>query len=166
MNHFHVDEDITKAETLPAAFYRDDEVFEQLKNRVFGRSYQWFGAIDDLLPQESYVKPLMFIEGFLEEPFFLRKDTANGLTCFSNVCTHRGNLIFHYECVSKRITCGYHGRTWKTDGSFKFMPEFKEAENFPRACDHLKAFKTSQLGPQLFVGIDPDFDMEELLLKM
>ena len=74
MNHFHVDEDITKAETLPAAFYRDDEVFEQLKNRVFGRSYQWFGAIDDLLPQESYVKPLMFIEGFLEEPFFLRKD--------------------------------------------------------------------------------------------
>ena len=120
MNHFHVDEDITKAETLPAAFYRDDEVFEQLKNRVFGRSYQWFGAIDDLLPQESYVKPLMFIEGFLEEPFFLRKDTANGLTCFSNVCTHRGNLIFHHEGVSKRITCGYHGRTWKTDGSFKF----------------------------------------------
>ncbi len=166
MNHFHVDEDITKAETLPAAFYRDDEVFEQLKNRVFGRSYQWFGAIDDLLPQESYVKPLMFIEGFLEEPFFLRKDTANGLTCFSNVCTHRGNLIFHHEGVSKRITCGYHGRTWKTDGSFKFMPEFKEAENFPRACDHLKAFKTSQLGPQLFVGIDPDFDIEQLLSKM
>ena len=54
----------------------------------------------------------------------------------------------------------------KQMGGFKFMPEFKEAENFPRACDHLKAFQTSQLGPQLFVGIDPDFDIEQVLSKM
>ena len=69
MKNFHVDEDIKKAETLPASFYRDDEVFEFLKSSVFAKSYQWFGSVDDLLPQESYVKPLTFIEGFIEEPF-------------------------------------------------------------------------------------------------
>lgn len=165
MENFHVDEDIKKAETLPAKFYRSDEVFKLLKERVFKKSYQWFGSIDDLLPQESYVKPLLFVEGFLEEPFFLRKDAA-GLTCFSNVCTHRGNLIFHHECVSKRIVCGYHGRAWKTDGEFKSMPEFKDVEGFPRACDHLKSFQTAKLGPQLFVGIEPNIDFEQVISKM
>ena len=63
MENFHVDEDIKKAETLPATFYRSDEVFELLKERVFKSSYQWFGSLDDLLPQESYVKPLLFVEG-------------------------------------------------------------------------------------------------------
>ena len=165
MENFHIDEDIKKAETLPAKFYRSDEVFKLLKERVFKKSYQWFGSIDDLLPQESYVKPLLFVEGFLEEPFFLRKDAA-GLTCFSNVCTHRGNLIFHHECVSKRIVCGYHGRAWKTDGEFKSMPEFKGVEGFPRACDHLKSFQTAKLGPQLFVGIEPNIDFEQVISKM
>jgi len=165
MENFHIDEDIKKAETLPAKFYRSDEVFKLLKERVFKKSYQWFGSIDDLLPQESYVKPLLFIEGFLEEPFFLRKDAA-GLTCFSNVCTHRGNLIFHHECVSKRIVCGYHGRAWKTDGEFKSMPEFKDVEGFPRACDHLKSFQTAKLGPLLFVGIEPNIDFEQVISKM
>ena len=166
MKNFHVDKDIKKAETLPASFYRDDEVFEFLKSSVFAKSYQWFGSVDDLLPQESYVKPLTFIEGFIEEPFFLRKDSSLGLTCFSNVCTHRGNLIFHHEGVSKTISCGYHGRTWKTDGAFKFMPEFKEVENFPRPCDHLQKFKTALLGPQVFVGINPNIDLEKIFSKM
>ena len=166
MENFHIDEDIKKAETLPATFYRSDEVFELLKERVFKSSYQWFGSLDDLLPQESYVKPLLFVEGHLEEPFFIRKDAKLGLTCFSNVCTHRGNLIFHHEGVSKRIACGYHGRTWKTDGEFKLMPEFKDVEGFPRSCDHLKSFQTAQLGPQLFVGIEPNIDIENVLSKM
>ena len=48
MENFHIDEDIKKAETLPATFYRSDEVFELLKERVFKSSYQWFGSLDDL----------------------------------------------------------------------------------------------------------------------
>ena len=65
MENFHVDENIKKAETLPARFYRSEEVFELLKERIFKRSFQWFGSINDLLPHESYVKPLLFVEGYL-----------------------------------------------------------------------------------------------------
>jgi len=166
MLSYRVDEDISKAETLPASFYRDDAVFERLKESVFRSSYQWFGDINELLPLENYVKPLTFIEGFIEEPFFLRRDNKQGVTCFSNVCTHRGNLVFHHEGASKRITCGYHGRTWNTDGSFKFMPEFKEAKEFPRACDHLKPFKTAFLGPHVFVGIEPSINLEKVFAKI
>jgi hypothetical protein len=35
MFDFYVNENISKAETLPASFYRDDEVFEALKKTGF-----------------------------------------------------------------------------------------------------------------------------------
>ena len=165
MYDFHVDPDITKAETLPASFYRSDAVFEALKDRVFKRSFQWFGSVSELLPVENFVKPLSFIDGFIEEPFFLKK-TGEEISCFSNVCTHRGNLIFHHEGTSKRIVCGYHGRQWKKDGTLKFMPEFTDVENFPRACDHLQAFKTAFLGPQVFVGLNSNMNIEGVFAKM
>ncbi len=165
MSEFYIDPDIKKAETLPASFYQSDAVFEQLKDNVFGNSFQWFGSVSELLPVEDFVKPLRFIEGFIEEPFFLKKTDGKAF-CFSNVCTHRGNLIFHHEGPSKRITCGYHGRQWKNDGAVKFMPEFSDVENFPRACDHLKAFKTAFLGPHLFVGIDSKMAIDAVFSKM
>ena len=166
MLRYHVHEDISKAETLPARFYRCDDTFEGLKQQVFKSSFQWYGSFNELLPQENYIKPLTFMEGFIEEPFFLRKDEKERAACFSNVCTHRGNLIFHHEGPSKRIVCGYHGRTWEKDGTLKFMPEFSEAKNFPRACDHLKPYKTAYLGPHIFVSLNSTMDIDAVFSKM
>ena len=41
MNEFYVNPDITKAETLPADFYKNEAVFEELKETVFLKSWQW-----------------------------------------------------------------------------------------------------------------------------
>ena len=38
-----INERIEQAETLPADFYKNDTVFEQLKERVFVKSWQWIG---------------------------------------------------------------------------------------------------------------------------
>ena len=38
MEKFHVHEDITVAETLPASFYRSQEVFEALREKIFTRN--------------------------------------------------------------------------------------------------------------------------------
>ncbi|NNC33476.1 MAG: aromatic ring-hydroxylating dioxygenase subunit alpha, partial [Croceitalea sp.] len=40
---YHIDPDITKAETLPASFYRDTQVFEALKEKIFYKTWQWLG---------------------------------------------------------------------------------------------------------------------------
>jgi len=53
----------------------------------------------------------------------------------------------------------YHGRKFYLDGKFKSMPEFEDAENFPRECDDLKEFKIKKLGPFIFVGLEPSFDI-------
>ena len=35
---FYINSDISKAETLPASFYRDKEVFENIKEKIFIKS--------------------------------------------------------------------------------------------------------------------------------
>ena len=57
---FHVDSDITVAETLPAHFYKSQEVFDLLKEKVFLKSWQWIGDAHILVPQPETVSPLVY----------------------------------------------------------------------------------------------------------
>ena len=41
--NFNVDSDIRKAETLPAIFYKDPELFEIIKKKIFLRTWHWIG---------------------------------------------------------------------------------------------------------------------------
>jgi choline monooxygenase len=57
----------------------------------------------------------------------------------------------------------YHGRRFDHNGNFEFMPEFKEAKEFPRLCDHLHQFPLKQWGPFLFTALDPAFDFSTVI---
>ena len=46
------------------------------------------------------------------------------------------------------------------------MPQFKEAENFPRPCDDLHTYDSKQWHDHLFVSIEPSFDIEKVLTPM
>ena len=65
---FHVDSDITFAETLPAHFYKSQEVFDLLKEKVFVKSWQWIGDVNILVPQPETVSPLVLLEDYVNEP--------------------------------------------------------------------------------------------------
>lgn len=150
--------DITQAETLPASFYRDERLYESMKEEIFAKSWQWLGDSPNLLPLDTYAHPFSFLENYLHEPMLLVRDRESKMRCMSNVCTHRGNLIAHNPGKINNLTCMYHGRRWDMDGTFKHMPEFKEAKDFPRPCDHLHQFQLEEWGPYLFTGLDPEID--------
>jgi len=46
------------------------------------------------------------------------------------------------------------------------MPEFEEAVNFPRPCDHLHQFSLRDWATHLFVALDPIYDFSEVINKM
>lgn len=163
--NFNIHKDIRKAETLPASFYRDPELFEAIKTKVFYKSWQWLGH-SDLVKNTQQQHPLVLLKGYLTEPLVLTKDENNNIHCLSNVCTHRGNLVTTSAKNSKKLICGYHGRRFQLDGTFEHMPEFKEAEGFPRPCDHLHKFQLRQWGPFLFTGLDPIFDFQDIIETM
>jgi choline monooxygenase len=160
-SRFNIDADIKKAETLPAAFYRDPEVFEELKEKVFAKCWQWIGDVS-LIPPGNTVFPFVLLDKYLSEPMVLTRDNTGTIRCLSNVCTHRGNIVAQNPGKPKTLVCGYHGRSFELDGKFKAMPEFKMTENFPRPCDNLHPFQINQWGPHLFVGLEPDFDLSEV----
>lgn len=162
---FHIDKDISRAETLPASFYRDPAVFENLKEKVFLRTWQWIGHTG-LLTAEVTAFPFVLMDGFMTEPMVLTRDSKGGHHCLTNVCTHRGNLVVGKKGRYKKLSCGYHGRRFAMDGRFEFMPEFGQVKDFPKDCDNLHSFPLRSWGPWLFAGLNPTFDIKEVIDQM
>lgn len=158
----NVNSDISKSETLPAWFYRDADVFESLKESVFYQSWQWVGDTSDVR-LEGHIHPFILMDGYLTEPMLLSRDQGGQLHCLSNVCTHRANLVATNSGKTRKLVCPYHGRKFGLDGSFESMPEFKEAQDFPRACDDLHAFAQEEFGPLIFAQMGGDIDFASIL---
>lgn len=163
--NYAVHPDIRQAETLSAEFYQNEEVFAALKEKVFARSWQWIGE-ERLVSTAGSVHPFYFVDNYISEPMLLSRDKEGNLRCLSNVCTHRANILAHHSANVDQLVCGYHGRRFGLDGAFKRMPEFKEAENFPRPCDHLHQFPLTKWTPFLFTSIEPSFPFQLVTDKM
>ena len=89
-----VDKDIRLAETLPAKFYKDENLFDKSKKKIFLRSWHWIGD-NTLLKEKNTIIPYNILPEFLDEPVLVSCSEEDKLTCFSNVCTHRANIIVH-----------------------------------------------------------------------
>ena len=166
METFFINPDIALAETLPPRFYQSQEVFEKLKETVFLKTWQWIGDAANTVPLTETVHPFVMLPDFLHEPLLLVRDKNDEVKCLSNVCTHRGNLVATNPGKAKGLTCMYHGRQYDLAGNFKYMPEFSQAKNFPRACEGLRQFSLQDLCGHLFVSLDPSFALSEVLDKM
>jgi choline monooxygenase len=164
-NTYHIHPDIKKAETLPAKFYKDAKTFEALKKDVFLKSWQFIGD-ENLVRLPQSVHPFVLLDSFLTEPLLLTRDKDDEISCLTNVCTHRGNVVALHPGKSKKLTCMYHGRRFNLKGEFEHMPEFNEAEDFPRPCDNLHKFPLRKFGPLLFAGLNPFFDFQQVIDKM
>ena len=151
---YAVDADIAVASTLPGRFYSDRDAYERIKERVFARTWQWLGTLDDVAGRES-LSPRALLPGCLDEPLLLARDAGGTLRCLSNVCTHRGNILVPEACRAKQIRCGYHSRRFDLAGHMTFMPEFAEAKNFPAPTDNLPQLAFYEWAGQAFASIKP-----------
>ncbi len=158
----NVNSDISRSETLPAWFYRDGKVFDELKESVFYQSWQWVGDKSDV-KLEGHVHPFVLMDGFLTEPMLLSRDQEGQLHCLSNVCTHRANLVASNPGKVRKLVCPYHGRKFGLNGNFESMPEFQSAKGFPRECDDLHAFSMESYGPLLFAELGGSIDFKKIL---
>ena len=93
MSEFIIDADIAKAKTLSTDFYISNNYFEEAKEKIFSSSWQFIGSSELVkIPGSCY--PFKLLKYYLDEPLLLTRDKENQLHCLSNVCTHRGNLLF------------------------------------------------------------------------
>jgi len=160
-----INKDITEADTLTGDFYSSDEMFEKVKEGIFSKSWQLITDESNLKTDRSAF-PFSFIENFIEEPLFLIKKEGL-INCYSNVCTHRGNILIDEPCVVKKnIVCAYHGKQFDSCGKFLFMPKSEGMKNFPSQQDHLTKVPSSKWNQFIFTSLHPEINFEELLKDM
>jgi choline monooxygenase len=159
---YFINPDIRKAETLPAEFYRSEEVFEQAKEKIFSKCWHFVGD-SGVVKIPGSVYPFTILDGFLNEPLLLTRDQQDAVHCLSNVCTHRGNILVENPDVLRLMQCRYHGRRFELNGCFKSMPECDDAENFPRPEDNLSKVPFEQWHKFIFAAIKPAHPLSSFL---
>lgn len=151
---YSIDPDITVAATLPGAFYRDAHAYSLAQERVFARTWQWLGDLDDVATAGA-LSPRDLLPGGLDEPLLLARDRDGTLRCLSNVCTHRGNLLVRSACRATDIRCGYHSRRFDLAGRMTFMPDFDAVRDFPAPSDDLPHVPFVAWGAHGFAALAP-----------
>lgn len=162
MTELYVESDIRSAKTISSAFYTDDDYFQRSRQKIFAKSWQMAGAVEDI----DNLLPLNLLDGFFDEPILLSRDALNEIRCLSNVCTHRGKILIEEPCKSSRIRCEYHGRQFDLDGSFKSMPEFEDVNCFPGENENLTNIPLKMWRDFVFVSIDPTASFDKFFIEM
>lgn len=147
-----IEVEIRRAAALPSEVYTEDAVYRRVLDRVFARSWQFLGD-EDLVKTPGTVCPLTLLEGALDEPLLLGRDTDDTVRLLSNVCTHRGMLVAEHAGHVRHLRCRYHGRRFGLDGTCRHMPEFEDVEGFPADSDHLRELDLERWGKLLFGGL-------------
>ena len=141
---------LERGQTLPAHWYSDPAVYGAECERIFNRSWQYAGHI------EQVAKPGDFFTARIGEvPIVVARDADAKLRVFANVCRHRGSEVV-LECSGNRRTlqCHYHGWTYNLDGSLRSAPRANEQESFAKESLGLIALGLETWGPLIFVNPD------------
>ncbi len=157
-----VDDDIRRAETLPARAFVDPEFARVERETVCARAWVLLperaaagaGTGEDARPLAEALSPrgARAPVALLGRPYFLQRGWEDdALRLFPNVCTHAWYPLVQGPGRGSAIVCAQHGRRFDCAGRFVSQPGFGGGSpDFPREEDHLRAFPVEAWGPFLF----------------
>jgi choline monooxygenase len=158
-----INADLRSAETLPTSFYKEQKYFDLAREKIFAKTWQLSLSAHAL--KEHKAVPVTLLPGMLDEPLLFTK-IGDSINCFSNVCTHRGNVLTTSACNPQQLRCGYHGRCFDLGGNFVSTPGFDQALNFPAERDNLSRVPIGFFENFIFSSLDPAYPFEELVQDM
>ena len=142
--------DLSTAETLPSWYYLDPGVLHEEYRKVFGRTWQLVGHVDQIPDPGSYFPTVI-----AEEPVLITRDREGTVHAMSNVCRHRAGPVVWNAGKKPVLQCGYHGWTYSLDGKLQGTPEFDGVQNFDRGSVCLPQFRLEMWRGLMFVNLDP-----------
>jgi choline monooxygenase len=147
---FEIDPDVSRAWSLPAAFYTDAAISAQETEKIFSRTWQVVGHRHQLTNPGDF-----FTTELQGEPLLLTRGTEGELRGFYNVCRHRAGPPAE-GCGSRKLfRCGYHGWTYGLDGKLISAPEFENVQEFDRSYFALQPVRAEEWFNLIFVNLDP-----------
>ena len=155
-----VDDDIRRAEGLPAAAFTDRGFLERELATIFTRAWLVVPERgDDPRPLDEQVAargsrvPVTLVG----RPLFLQRGWDDDtLRAFPNTCTHAWYPLVLGPSRGPTLVCGQHGRRFDCTGRFVSQQGFGgDLPGFPRACDHLTPLPIATWRRLVFASFDP-----------
>ena len=111
-----------RTHTLPAAWYRDEAIYERERTQVFRRNWAPVGR------EQELDRPGAFLASEVAGwPVFVIRARDGSLRGFHNVCRHRaGPLVREATGHCNILRCHYHGWTYDLDGTLRKAPGFTD----------------------------------------
>lgn len=139
------------ARALAAHLYTDSAVFEQEKERVFFRTWQYAGHVSQLERPGDY-----FTFDLLDQRLFCVKGIDGEVRTFFNVCQHRAHEVVRGSGNKRVLVCPYHAWTYELDGQLRAAPNDQRVPGFDRSQICLTEVRTEILWGFVFVNLNPD----------
>jgi choline monooxygenase len=144
--------DPLRSYTLPATWYYDPVIYQQEKENIFFRSWQFMGFAADVNVPGSFMRGRIF-----DQELLITRDRHMQLHAFYNVCPHRGSIVATEEKGCKNtLICMYHGWTFDLDGRLKAAGNSENIAGFDLGEFGLREVHVEELAGMVFVNLDPD----------
>lgn len=143
--------DLATAATMPSRWYTDPAFLELEKPKVFWKTWQPVGRLDQVLRPGDY-----FTADVTGERIVVTRGLDDQLRAFYNVCAHRAGPVATGKGNRKSLQCKYHGWTYDLNGRLMNAPEFDGVENWRKEDVCLTPIKVEAWGPFIFVNLDPE----------
>lgn len=105
------------SEPIPSSRYTDPAFFEQERQKMWPRVWQ-FAAREEELPEPGdYI-----VYENVGRSFIIMRQDDGSVRAFGNVCMHRGRKLKTEDGWTAQLQCPFHGFTWNNDGSLKQIP--------------------------------------------
>jgi phenylpropionate dioxygenase-like ring-hydroxylating dioxygenase large terminal subunit len=143
-------EALERGQTLPASWYTAPALFKREKHRIFRRSWQYVGLVEEVPNQGDF-----FTYTLGDLPIVILRDDAGQVRGFANVCRHRGSQLLLDSCGNRKtLQCHYHAWTYNLDGTLRAAPGTKDEPGFDRRQFSLFPILVETWGPFIFVNTD------------
>lgn len=159
--HLDVNQQIECAHTLASRFYVDPKILEIEKEKIFRRSWQLVGSLDQPCAEVNGLKKTIsdpetyFTTDVAGEPLLIVRDQQGTLRAFSNVCRHRAGPIALGSGCKNVMRCQYHGWTYTLDGKLIGTPDVEGIEFFDRSTMGMFPVSLQTWEKFMFVNFDP-----------
>jgi choline monooxygenase len=160
--HLDVNEQIECAQTLASRFYIDPAILSVEKTRIFQRTWQLVGTLNQPCGEVSGVPRTIsdtethFTTDVSGEPVIVVRDKQGTLRAFSNVCRHRAGPIALGSGCKNVLRCQYHGWTYTLDGRLIGTPDVEGVEFFDRSTMGMFPLRCETWEQFIFVNFDPN----------
>ena len=146
---YSFDKRLAFAATPPSHWYTDPAILEREKERIFSRTWQFVGRVEQVAAAGDYFTTMVG-----DESVIVVCGADERLRAFSNVCRHRAGPVAEGAGKRKLFQCAYHGWTYALDGRLIGTPEFGGVECFNKETSGLPEFKVDTWRGLVFVNLD------------